>query len=138
MDKKTLQQTKSPDFTLMLGGPFYSFYLSTGLAKKPLLRYKRRVFAICMFAWLPLFILAMVNGTAFRHVVVPFITDIDVHVRFLVSLALLIYAEVIVEKRLKIIIDQFFKCNIIQPQDKRFYSTYFFNQSIRRSRLVEI
>ena len=101
MDKSS-KQDDPVDFSLVSGGLLYRFYLWTGLAKKPLLLFKRRILAICLFAWLPLLILTVFTGVAFGGVKVPFIYDIDVHVRFLISLALLIYAEVIAHDRLLI------------------------------------
>lgn len=105
------------DFSLGLNGPLYQFYLWTGLAKAPLQRYQRRIITICLFAWLPLLILSLLDGKALYGVSIPFLYDIDAHVRFLISLALLIYGEVIVHDRLKLIIQQFIKSKIIESKD---------------------
>ncbi len=118
----TMDKSKSKtliNFSLAQGGPLYHFYLWSGLAKKPLLLYKRRMIIVCLFAWLPLLILTMLNGLAFNGVKVPFIYDIDVHVRFLLSLALLIYAEFIADERLQDIVQEFLNCNIISSENKK-------------------
>lgn len=115
-------QDKIANFSPMLGGPLYQFYLWTGLVKKPLLLYKRRIIIISLFAWLPLFILTLLNHTAFSHVDVPFIYDIDVHMRFLISLPLLIYAEVMAHEWLKAIVKQFLVTNIITEHNRQKYN----------------
>ena len=58
---------------------------------------RRRIVAIAAIAWLPLFLLAPLNGDAFgASAQVPFAKDIEVHVRFLVAMPLLIGAELLV------------------------------------------
>src|SRR5436305_1477458 len=100
-----IKSKKDPaELPLLLNGPLYQFYLWTGLLKKPLLFYKRRIIFICLFAWLPLFILSIFAGSAFSHVKVPFIFDIEVHVRLIVTLAILIYSEVIASELLQIVV----------------------------------
>lgn len=129
----------SVDFSLGLGGPLYHIYLRTGLAEKPLLLCKRRMFILSLFAWLPLFILAMIGGVAFSGVKVPFIYDVDVHVRFLISLPLLVYAELIAHVRLRIIVQQFLKCNIIGLNDRqRFHAIIASAGRLANSSVVEI
>jgi hypothetical protein len=122
MDKSNKLEN-TVDFSLGQGGLLYKFYLWAGLVKKPLFLYKRRVIAVCLFAWLPMFILAMLNGVAFSGVDIPFISDISVHMRFLVSLALLIYAEVIAQERLPVIAQQFLKCDIISSDNRQKFNS---------------
>ena len=55
------------DFSLVLGGPLYQFYLRTGLVKPPLNLYKRRIVGISQFAWLPL--LPFSRGTIVQLVI---------------------------------------------------------------------
>lgn len=117
---------KFQDFSIVLGGPLYQLYLKTHLVKQPLHLFKRRIIAMTMFTWLPLLILATFSGVATSGVTVPFIFDIDAHARFLVSLALLIFAEVIVHQRITEIIMQFLKRDIItkeiEPKFERYIS----------------
>ncbi len=127
------------DFSLVLGGPLYQFYLRTRLLKPPLNLVKRRIVAISLFAWLPLLILTLIGGVAFKGVSVPFFFDIETHVKFLGSLALLVAAEVIVHQRIKIIVSQFLKCNIISSKDRsRFDSIVASTIRLRNSITVEL
>lgn len=138
MDKLS-KLNHSKDFSLGSGGLLYQFYLWSGLAKKPLLFLKRRIVIICLFAWLPLLILSIFDGVAFKNVTVPFIYDIDVHVRFFISLALLIYAEVIANERLQTIVQQFQTCNIISPNDRlKFHSMIASAMRLTNSVAVEV
>src|SRR5437868_4291093 len=104
---------KNIHFPLMLGGPLYQLYLHTGLLKAPLNLCKRRIIIVTLISWLPLLLLASLGGTALNGVKVPFIFDIDVHVRLLVSLGLFIGAEVIAQQCMQIVVNQFIEREII-------------------------
>jgi hypothetical protein len=71
-------------------------------------------------------------------VAVPFLPDIEVHVRFLVALPLLIIAEVMVHRRIVAIVRQFFDRNIIAPEDRnRFERIVASTTRLRNSALLE-
>lgn len=74
---------------------------------------KRRMVFICMFAWLPLLLLSLVNGTVWSGAGMPFLYDIEMHVRFLVALPLLVAAELLVHQRMRLIVGQFIDRDII-------------------------
>ena len=118
MNKPLNHQDENQRFSLVLGGPLYQLYLRTRLVRPPLELCRRRVIIICGLAWLPLLVLAMIGGTAFRGVKVPFIFDIDAHTRFIGSLALLIAAELSVHKLIQLIINEFIERNIIALEDR--------------------
>lgn len=109
---------KNIDFPIMLGGLLYQFYIRIGLLKPPLDLYKRRIIVVALISWLPLLLLALLEGSAFGGVNVPFIFDLDTHVRFLISLGLLIGSEVMIHKYMQVIVRQFIERNII-TQDVR-------------------
>ena len=69
----------------------------------------------------------------------PFLFDLDVHVRFLVALPLLIGAEVIVHQRLRVTVSQFIDRGIIAPEDRpRFYGIIAAAMRLRNSVAIEI
>lgn len=77
----------------------------------------RRVLVITAIAWLPLLLLVtkgLVLGRAGR---LAFFTDVEVHVRFLVALPVLIFAELIVHARITPIVRRFVERRMIQPDD---------------------
>jgi hypothetical protein len=102
-----------PDFSLVVGGPLFQFLVRSHLTTTALDLFKRRIVFISMFAWLPLLILSMVNGKAWGGVELPFLYDIEMHARFLVSLPLLIVAEILVHQRMRLIVGQFIDRDII-------------------------
>src|SRR5439155_19010189 len=101
------------DFSMVLGGPLYQLFRRAHMVGSAMELLARRVVALTLIGWLPLLLLAVVAGRAWGGAVIPFLRDFDVHVRFLVSLPLLIYAEVLVHERFRPVIAQFTERNII-------------------------
>ncbi|HYR01272.1 MAG TPA: hypothetical protein VET86_14605 [Casimicrobiaceae bacterium] len=96
------------DFSLVLGGPLFQLLRRAHLSGGALELARRRIVAISLFLWLPLLVLAAVDGTALGgDVKVPFLHDVDAHVRFLVALPLLIAAELVVHQRMRVVVGQF-------------------------------
>lgn len=127
------------DFSLILGGPLYQLYLRTRVARPPLELLRRRTIAFALVCWLPLLLLSLAEGHAVSGVHVPFLLDIEIYARFLVSLPLLIVGEVEVHKRMLPIIRQFRQRNIISEKDSgRFEDILASTMRLRNSILVEI
>jgi len=105
-----------PDFSLVLGGPLFQLLVRSRLATPDLELAERRVVFIALFAWLPLMLLSLIDGKAWRGVDLPFLYDIEMQIRFLVALPLLIYAEQLVHRRLRVIVGQFVERNIITAE----------------------
>jgi hypothetical protein len=102
------------DFSLALGGPLYQLVRRARLSGDALELVRRRVVVITLFAWLPLLILSALGGRAWGDAVgVPFLKDIEVHVRFLVAVPLLIIAELVVHERMRLVMRQFLERNLI-------------------------
>lgn len=105
----------SPDeFSLVLGGPLFQLFRRAHLSGGHLELARRRVVVIAALAWLPLLLLATVDGTALGgEVRVPFLHDVDAHVRFLIALPLLIAAEVVVHRRMRVVVAQFVSLGLV-------------------------
>ena len=104
----TRQPQEPSDFSLVLGGPLFQLFRRARLTGSALELVKRRIMVITLFAWLPLLILSVIEGMAWGTAVkVPFLLDIDAHVRFLVALPLLIVAELVVHERTRTVVGQF-------------------------------
>jgi hypothetical protein len=107
------------DFSLVLGGPLFQLAARARLSGDALELLGRRVIVISLFAWLPLFILSVLGGRAWGNAVtVPFLTDIEVHVRLLLALPLLILAELVVHQRMRPVARQFLDRGLI-PESSR-------------------
>jgi hypothetical protein len=127
------------DFSIVLGGPLYQMYLRTRLLRPPENLVHRRIIAFIVVTWLPLLILSVGGGSAFGGVPVPFLVDLDVHIRFLLALPLLIGAEVLVHRRIRVTISQFIDRGIIAPEDRpRFDAIIASVMRLRNSAAIEI
>lgn len=139
MSNRNAAKNRLEDFSLMLGGPLYNFYKRINLAKNSFNYVGRRILALTMFTWLPLLILATFGGAVISDVQVPFIFDLDPHVRFIASLGLLIFAEVIAHARIKEIIAQFLERDILTPEERPQFDRYIDSIiKLRDSKLIEI
>ena len=107
------------DFSLVLGGPLFQLFRRAHLTGYALELMRRRIIATAAFAWVPLLILSAIEGHAWgAAVTLPFIKDADAHARFLVSLPLLIGAELMVHNRMRNVVRQFLARQLI-PEDAR-------------------
>lgn len=107
------QSNDPPDFSLVLGGPLFQLLMRLRLTTPGLDFLKKRIIYITLFAWLPLLLLSLIEGTAWRNVGVPFLYDMEDHSRFLIALPLLIAAELLVHKQLRMLVGQFIDRDII-------------------------
>jgi hypothetical protein len=90
------------DFSLVLGGPLFQLLRRLRLTDDVLMLQRRRIVVISLFAWLPLLVLSAASGSLFGGgVPVPFLLDVDVHVKFLLAMPLLIAAELVVHQRMR-------------------------------------
>ena len=102
------------DFSLVLGGPLYQLFRRAHLSGDTLELLQRRILVIALFAWLPLLVLSVVHGRAWgRGVTMPFLYDVDAHVRFLIALPLLVVAELVVHQRMRPVIRQFVERGLV-------------------------
>jgi hypothetical protein len=96
------------DFSLVLGGPLYQLFRRAHLSGTTLELLRRRIVIITLLTWLPLLLLSVAQGLAWgKSVKMPFLMDLDTHVRFLVALPLLIVAEIVVHQRMRPVVRQF-------------------------------
>ena len=107
-------RAESPDFSLVLGGPLFQLLRRAHLSDDALLLQRRRIVVISLLAWLPLAVLAALGGRLFgSDVAVPFLLDVDVHVKFLVAMPLLIAAELVVHQRMRSVALAFRERNLV-------------------------
>ena len=108
------------DFSLVLGGPLFQLMRRAHITDDALKLLRRRTIVIALLAWLPLLALSLLQGQALAgSVAVPFLWDVDVHVRFLVALPLLIVAELVVHQRMRLVLRQFQERRLIPASASR-------------------
>jgi hypothetical protein len=129
-----------PDFSLVLGGPLFQLLRRAHLSDDALMMVRQRIIVIALLAWLPLLVLSALQGQMLGGgAVVPFLLDVEVHVRFLVALPLLIIAELVVHRRMRPLLQQFLERRLI-PEDAmtRFEAAVAGAFRLRNSVLAEV
>lgn len=127
------------ELILTAGGPTYELEKRVGLIRKnsPLI-VRRALLSICI-TWLPLLVLAALQGNATgHHVAVPFLGDFAVHARFLLAVPLLLAAETILGPRLAGAANHFVKSGLVLKEDSaRFSSAVDRGLALRNSKVAE-
>jgi hypothetical protein len=138
-ETESLILQESPDFSLVLGGPLYQLFRRAHLSGNALELLHRRILAIVLVAWLPLLLLSLFGGHAVgTSIKVPFLHDIEVHVRFLIAVPLLIAAELIVHVRNGLIVRRFLDRRIVTQEElPRFRAAIVRAEGVRNSVAVE-
>jgi hypothetical protein len=131
---------KAVDFSLVLGGPLYQLLVRARLSGSALELLHRRMFVLVTVAWMPLLVLSLLDGVAVGNAVsVPFLFDVDSHVRFLLSLPILIAAELIVHQRTRIVVAQFVAQGLVPDALRaRFDQTLGSAAKLRNSIVAEL
>jgi hypothetical protein len=102
------------DFSLVLGGPLFQLLRRAHLSDDALQMARQRIIVISLLAWLPLLVLSVLEGRALgSSVAVPFLLDVEVHIRYLVVLPLLIGAELVVHRRMRSVVEVFLERRLI-------------------------
>ncbi len=112
----TILRRDSDDFSVVLGGPLYQMVRRAHLSGDALELMRRRILVFALVTWLPLLLLSVLGGRAWGDAVrVPFLFDIETHVKFLLTLPLLIVAEMVVHQRMRPVVRQFLERDLIPP-----------------------
>ena len=75
---------------------------------------RRRVIALVVLAWVPLLVLSVAAGHAWGdRVSVPFLHDVELHVRLLLALPLLVVAELVVHRLMRPVVRDFLARDLI-------------------------
>lgn len=129
-----------PDFSLVLGGPLFQLLRRAHLADDALMMVRQRIVVISLFAWLPLLLLSSLQGQVLGGgESVPFLLDVDVHVRFLLAMPLLIAAELVVHRRIRSVVGLFLERDLIPASARaRFDAAIGSAMRLRNSVLAEV
>jgi hypothetical protein len=126
-DAATAAPPAPPSFSLVQGGLLFQTWRRLHLSGESLEFLRRRVLFITLLAWLPLLLLSVIDGNLDGGAIrIPFLQDLEAHVRFLVALPLLIVAEVIVHERISPLIRRFVDHRIVAVDD-----VPAFNEAVR-------
>src|SRR6187401_2151707 len=100
------------DFSLMQNGMLYKLFVRLRLCGPGLEYPERKIMVLIGITWLPLFILSLMHASI-PDLRVPFLYKIEVHIRFLIALPIFVFAEVVANKRIRILLKQFYLRKII-------------------------
>lgn len=128
------------DFSLVLGGPLYQLFMRAHMGSCAVNLVKRRIVVITLVSWLPLLVLSLLfRDPVAGQIKVPFLYDIDVHIRFLLAVPLMLVAELVVHQRIGPLIKQFREREIISLDVfPRFQAIIDSALAIRNSVLIEV
>jgi hypothetical protein len=128
------------DFSLVLGGPLFQLLRRAHLSDDALMLARRRVISFALLVWLPLLVLSTLEGQVLGgSAAVPFLMDVEVHVRFLVAMPLLIAAELVVHRRMRSVVNVFLERNLIPESARtRFDATIASAYRLRNSVSAEV
>ena len=128
------------DFSLVLGGPLFQLLRRAHLSDDALGLVRQRIVVLSLVTWLPLLALSALQGQALGGgVTIPFLLDLESHLRFLVAIPLLIAAELVVHRRMRSVVKQFLERQLI-PADAmtRFDAAIASAMRLRNSVLAEV
>jgi hypothetical protein len=128
---------EQPNVFLTLGGPLYRRITRSHLRRQVPERSRQAVVAV-LLCWLPLAVLSFAQNHL-GGVKLSFPRDIETHVRFLVSLPILILAEIVVNQRIRPVLERFVERQIVTPEDlPKFYAAINSAVRILNSVITEI
>jgi hypothetical protein len=130
----------SGDFSLVLGGPLFNLLRRARLCDDAMQMLYRRLTFFVAICWLPLFLMSVFQGQFFGgRTAVPFLLDVDLHVRFLVAMPLLILAELVVHRRMRLLVSEFRERHLISDIDlPRFKAAVESAFRLRNSIIAEV
>jgi hypothetical protein len=107
------------DFSVVCGGPLFQLWRRTRLSGDGLQLTHRRVIAMVVLSWVPLLLLALIEGHAWGNsVTLPFLMDFETHAKLLLAIPLLVAAEVTAHRRLPRVVRQFLEHNLIPAAER--------------------
>jgi hypothetical protein len=119
------------DFSLVSGGSLYQMLRRVHLAGPAPELLRRQVILSVLVCWVPLAVLSLAQAHFLGGAKLSFFRDLETHVRFLVSLPVLILAETIVHRRIRPLVEKFVERQVIPTEELP-----KFNRAIHSAMLV--
>jgi|HubBroStandDraft_5_1064220.scaffolds.fasta_scaffold02199_4 hypothetical protein len=128
------------DFSLVLGGPLFQLWLGVRLTGRDLELLRRRIVVMVLLTWMPLLLLSVAAGRALSgSVPLPFLLDAEQHLRLLIVLPLLIFAEIAANQRIRLVVQQFLNLGLIPGAARaQFDLAVASAMRLRNSRVAEL
>jgi hypothetical protein len=101
-------------FSITRGGPLHWLVVRLGNAGDERRRVLRRALFAVLITWLPLLIFSLSQGLAWgRQIKIPFLRDLAVNVRLLVTIPILILAESRIDRRWHTLVTEFLSSELV-------------------------
>jgi len=128
------------DLSLVQRGLFFQLLRWAHIPDVIMKNVRLRIIILAMFAWLPLLVLSALEGQLLGgSAAVPFLLDVEAHIRLLVALPLLILAEVATGRHLPPLLQQFAARHLVPANSmERFESAVASAFRQRNSALAEV
>jgi hypothetical protein len=127
------------NFSLVQGGPLFQFFVRSHLSTSGMGLLHRRIVFFALLTWLPLLLFSTVSGLTVDGVHIPFLHDLETHVRFLLALPLLLVTEWMVHQRLRPVVLQFVERGVITSETRPHFDASLGSAlRLRNSMLIEI
>lgn len=110
------------EFSLIRSGPIHRVQIWLGLIQPDRASVLRRALLSIAVTWLPLLVLSAIEGRAIGGVRMPFLFDYAANIRFLITMPLLIAAEIIVDPRMRNAVRHFVTSNLVGPSQLPAYA----------------
>jgi hypothetical protein len=128
-----------PYFSLVFGGPLYQILGRAHLTGPTLALLRRQVVLSVLVCWVPLVVLSLAQADFLGETKLSFFRDIETHVRFLISLPVLILAEMLVHERIWPVVKRFVERRVVTPEElPKFYAAINSAMRMRNSAIVEV
>jgi hypothetical protein len=127
-----------PDFSLILGGPLYRMLGRSRLETQVATLLGRQAAIVVLLCWIPLAVLSWTQAHFTGGVKLSFLRDIETHVRFLVSLPVLVMGEFMVDLRIRPVMKRLLERNVVARDDlPKFYGAINTAVRIHNSVIVD-
>jgi hypothetical protein len=127
------------DFSLVQGGPLFQLFLRAHLSRGSMELASRRILLAVAITWLPLLVLSAISGQAIGGTGLPFLYDVGAQTRFLLAVPLLLAAEVVVHRRIKLTVSSLLDHGLVAAEDKPVFEGIISSaMRLRNSVLAEV
>jgi hypothetical protein len=128
-----------PVFSLVLEGPLHRMLRRAHLSGSAAQLLSGLAAISILLCWVPLAILSLMQAHLLAGIKLSFVRDIETHVRFLVSLPLLILTEMLVRQRIRDIAKNFVERKVVIPEElPKFYAVLNSAARVHNSLATEI